>query len=85
MKKFFIQETIVLWLTYSNFVVVILKSFSNSFVMIASLIFLGSKRAGTQIQTKCFDKLTLKFSAFIRAFIALKEALRLLNISGSIV
>ena len=53
--------------------------------MIRSLVFQGLKRAGTQIQTKRFDKLTLKFSAFIRAFIALKEALRLLNISGSIV
>jgi len=48
-------------------------------------MFQGSKRAGTQGKRNSFDKLTLKFSAFMRAFIALKEALRLPNISGSIV
>jgi len=45
----------------------------------------AQKRAGTPIKRYSFDKLTLKFSAFMRAFIALKEELRLPNISGSIV
>lgn len=48
-------------------------------------MFRSSKRAGPQTNKNSFDKLTLKFSAFMRAFIALKEALRLPNISGSIV
>ena len=38
------------------FVVIILKSFCNSFVEITSLVFQGSKRAGTQIQTKRFEQ-----------------------------
>jgi len=45
----------------------------------------AQKRAGTSTKRNSFDKLTLKFSAFMRAFIALKEELRLPNISGSIV
>lgn len=54
------------------------------FVMITRCL-RAQKRAGTPIKKYSFDKLTLKFSAFMRAFIALKEELRLPNISGSIV
>ena len=56
----------------------------TGFVMITRCI-RAQKRAGTPTKRNSFDKLTLKFSAFMRAFIALKEALRLPNISGSIV
>lgn len=56
----------------------------TGFVIITRCI-RAQKRAGTPTKRNSFNKLTLKFSAFMRAFIALKEALRLPNISGSIV